>query len=173
MDDRSTFQKFRMKQALILFHSRKGKTKKYAERIGCYLNSLNIEANVLPLERFRKDLLTSADYVLIGCWSRGFFLFNQKPEKVWIDFARSLPLKRKQAIGLFTTYNIRTGTMFRNMRKYLINASKDYNLELKSRDGKLSEKDKENLLSFLNQVSNTNPVIIPEEEIRATSVSFL
>lgn len=161
-----------MKQALILFHSRKGKTKKYAERIGYYLNSLDIEANVLPIECFRTDLLTSADYVFLGCWTSGLFLLNQKPEKVWVEFVKKLPLKRNQAVALFTTYNFRTGTMFKNMRKYLINNSKEENLELKSKDGKLSTQDKENLLLFLNQKNDPAPIKPFEEKLKMSLVGF-
>ena len=155
-----------MKQALILYHSRNDKTKKYAERIGYYFNSLNIEANVLPIEKYRKDLLTSANYVMLGCWTKGLFLLNQKPDKVWIDFVKSLPLKRNQAIGLFTTYNIREGSMFNNMRRHLINVSNVYGLEIKSRNGRLSEENKGMILNFLNQSHQIIFTEVPEKNLK-------
>lgn len=139
-----------MKQALIVFHSKYGTTKKFAEKIGCYFNSMNVEANVIPIEKFRKDLLTGADYVFLGCWTNGTFLLNQKPEKEWIDFVKNIPIDKNQKIGLFTTYNILTGAMFRNMKKYLLTDETKEIIELKSRSGLLSDLDKQRLLKFLN-----------------------
>jgi flavodoxin len=139
-----------MKQALIIFHSKRGTTKKFAEKIGYYFNSLNVEANVIPIENFRKDLLTGADYVLLGCWTNGTLLMNQKPEKIWIDFVKSIQLDKNQKIGLFTTYKILTGSMFRNMKKYLFSETEEMVVELKSRNGRLSDIDKQRLLEFLN-----------------------
>ena len=139
-----------MKQALIVFHSKRGKTKKFAEKIGCYFNSMNVEANVIPIEKFRKDLLTSADFVLLGCWTNGTLLMNQKPQKAWIDFVKSIQLDKNQKVGLFTTYNILTGSMFRNMKKHLLSGKDKMIMELKSKNGRLSDIDKQRLLEFLN-----------------------
>jgi len=139
-----------MKQALIIFQSRNGRTKKYAEKIGCYFNSLNIEATVIPIENFRKDLLISADYVLLGCWTNGTFLLNQKPQKTWINFVKSMQLDKNKKVALFTTYTILTGSMFKNMKKHLYHEPGSLVMELKSKDGKLSEIDKQRLLEFLN-----------------------
>lgn len=139
-----------MKQALIVFHSRRGKTKKFAEKIGCYFNSLNVEANVIPIEKFRKDLLTSADYVLLGCWTNGTLLLNQKPEKKWVDFVKSIQFDKNQKVGLFTTYKILTGSMFRNMKKHLLSSSDKMIVEFKSKNGRLSDTDKQRLIEFLH-----------------------
>lgn len=139
-----------MKQALIVFQSKYGITKKFAEKIGCYFNSMNVEANVIPIEKFRKDLLTGADYVFLGCWTNSAFLLNQKPEKEWIDFVSNIQIDKNQKIGLFTTYNILTGSMFRNMKKYLLTNETKEIIELKSRNGLLSDFDKQRLLKFLN-----------------------
>jgi len=139
-----------MKQALIIFQSRNGRTKKYAEKIGYYFNSLNIEATVISIENFSKDLLIGADYVLLGCWTQGTLLLNQRPEKNWIDFVKSLKLNKNQKVALFTTYRILTGSMFRNMKKYLFQDEERVIMELKSKDGKLTDTDKQRLLEFLN-----------------------
>jgi len=139
-----------MKQALIVFQSKHGRTQKFAEKIGCYFNSLNIEATVIPIENYRKDLLTSADYVLLGCWTNGTCLLNQKPQKSWVDFVKTIRFNKTQKVALFTTYTILTGTMFKNMKKHLFNEPSNLAIELKSKNGKLSEMDKQRLLEFLN-----------------------
>ena len=139
-----------MKQALIIFKSKNGKTKKYAEKIGCYFNSLHIEATVISIENYNKDLLLGADYVFLGCWTQGTLLLNQRPEKSWIDFVKSLKLHKNQKVVLFTTYRILAGSMFKNMKKHLFQDEERVIMELKSKDCKLSEDDKKRLLEFLN-----------------------
>jgi hypothetical protein len=74
----------------------------------------------------------------------------QHPEKIWVNFAAKLPSMPDVKVALFTTYKILTGSMFRNMYKHLKGKFATPSLELKSRNGLLSEKDKqalENLIS--------------------------
>jgi hypothetical protein len=52
---------------------------------------------------------------------------------------RRLPDLSAKKIGLFTTYMVATGSMFRGMRRHLRCTPADVRLALKSRDGKLSE----------------------------------
>ena len=63
--------------------------------------------------------------------------------------ARRLPDLAGTKIGLFTTYTIATGSMFRGMRRCLSCDPADIQLELKSRDGELSESHRASLDRFL------------------------
>ena len=52
-------------------------------------------------------------------------------------------------LALFTTYKFVTGSMFRKMNVHLVDKFSSPEMELKSRDGMLSEEDKHMLDSFI------------------------
>ena len=131
-----------MSKAVIIYNSKTGITKKYAEEIAAYLNQKKITVKVLPLKNGKNKMITEADYLFLGCWTSGLFLFLQHPDKLWKDFASKLPENLKQKTALFTTYKVATGSMFGNMRKELNGKIADCATELKSRKGKLSDSDK-------------------------------
>jgi flavodoxin len=138
-----------MEKAVILYNSKTGTTKKYAEEIGKYLETKAIEAQVSGIQTYREEMLDGADYLFLGCWTSGLMVILQHPEKVWVDFAVKLPNKPDSKIALFTTYKLLTGTMFKNMTKPLKGRFTSPALELKSRNGFLSEKDKTALDQFI------------------------
>jgi len=139
-----------MKTAVIVYHSKTGTTKKYAEEISKYLKSKGLDTQVTSIQAYSEDMLNNVDYVLFGCWTNGLMVILQHPEKIWVDFAAKLPSMPDVKVALFTTYKILTGSMFRNMYKQLKGKFATPSLELKSRNGSLSEEDKhaiENLIS--------------------------
>ncbi len=124
-------------KALIVYNSQKGKTKKYAEKIGRYIETFQGKAIVKSIAETTAQDIKSCDLLLLGSWTNGRFLFGQKPDQAWIDFASKLPRMEGKETVLFTTYNILTGSMFRNMKKEL--EPKGYKILscMKSRDGKM------------------------------------
>jgi hypothetical protein len=95
-------------------------------------------------------MLNNVDFVLFGSWTNGLMVILQHPDKEWVNFAAKLPSKPDMKVALFTTYKILTGSMFRNMYKHLKGKYATPSLELKSRNGSLSEEDQqalENLIS--------------------------
>jgi flavodoxin len=131
-----------MKKAVILYNSKHGTTKKYAEEIGVYLGKKEISTKTVSISDYSDNLITGADYLFLGCWTSGLFFFLQHPEKVWKDFVAKLPKQLPSKIALFTTYKALTGSMFNSMRKELKIAVGSASTELKSRDGSLSQADK-------------------------------
>jgi hypothetical protein len=73
----------------------------------------------------------------------------QHPDQPWIAFAREIPALGSARVALFTTYTMRTGSMFRKMRAELGQAAQVPSLELKSRDGSLSAADRAALDAFV------------------------
>lgn len=138
-----------MKKAVILYNSRTGTTKKYAEEIGKYLETKEINAQVSSTQQYRPESLDQADYVLLGCWTSGLFIILQHPNDVWNNFAAQLPSMPEAKLALFTTYKLLTGSMFKNMYKQLNGRFASPALELKSKDGLLSEEDKAALDQFV------------------------
>ena len=138
-----------MKTAVILYHSKTGTTKKYAEEISKYLQSSGLDTQVTSIQTYSEDMLNNADYVLFGCWTSGLMVILQHPEKEWVDYAAKLPSMPDVKVALFTTYKILTGSMFKNMSKHLKGKFPAPILELKSRNGFLSVADKEKLDSII------------------------
>ncbi len=75
--------------------------------------------------------------------------FLQHPEKKWVKFAKAFPDINGAKTGLFITYKLATGSMFKKMRKVFLQKSIDPVLELKSKDGSLSDNDKVLLDEFI------------------------
>jgi flavodoxin len=139
-----------MKKAIIIVNSKTGTTRQYAEEINKYLKSKGLDTQLTSIQAYSEDMLNTVDYVLFGCWTNGLMVFLQHPEKIWGDFTAKLPSMPDANVVLFTTYKILTGSMFRNMDKQLKGKFATPSLELKSRNGSLSEKDKQALENLIN-----------------------
>ena len=138
-----------MSKAVIIYHSKTGTTKKYADEIGKYLETKAIEVKISSVQAYNEEILENADYVLFGCWTSGLMIILQHPEDIWINFAAKLPSVPDAKLALFTTYKILTGSMFKNMHKHLQGKFANPSVALKSRNGMLSEKDKNTLKTFI------------------------
>ncbi|HLO60912.1 MAG TPA: hypothetical protein VK179_19330 [Bacteroidales bacterium] len=127
-----------MKKAVIYYTSKTGITKKLGENIKDYLNEKGISTEFQSTDEILETKTEGADYVLLGCWTGGLMLLFQGPTKKWIGFAKKLPELDPSKTILFTTYKIRTGSMFRNMKKHLKTKSMDSSYtEIKSKNSTL------------------------------------
>jgi flavodoxin len=144
-----------MKSALIIYHSRTGITRRYAENIGAYLSSAGVEVQILSIQEYTPETLPGKDYLFLGCWTSGLFFFLQHPDKAWKEFVSKLPARIESKIAFFTTFKLLTGSMFRNMLAGLWGRISSIPLEFKSKNGSLSEGDKERL----NRLINPEPML--------------
>ena len=138
-----------MKTAVIIYHSKTGTTKKYAEEIAGYLESKGISIRLSSIQTYQENLLRDCDYVFLGCWTNGLMFILQHPDREWKDFAAKLPSMPSTKLIFFTTYKILTGSMFRNMYHPVKEKFSEPSLELKSRNGLLSATDKLKLDSMI------------------------
>lgn len=138
-----------MKQAIVIYHSRTGTTKKYAAEIGKYLESKSVTAKVLSTTDFQPDMTENMDYILLGCWTNGLFFILQHPDRDWKEFASKLQAAPEAKLALFTTYKFVTGSMFRKMNVHLEDKFSSPVFNLQSRDGTLSQADQLDLDSLL------------------------
>ncbi len=130
-----------MKKALIIYHSKTGITKRYAEEIGKYCQEKGINTKVVSISDFNgNNPLPDNDLLFLGCWTSGLMIALQHPDKTWVNFARSLPEIKTSKVILFTTYKLATGSMFKNMKKHIPCDTGRISAELKSRNGYLTEK---------------------------------
>jgi flavodoxin len=140
-----------MRHALVLYNSKTGTTERFAVEIGEFLSQEGIESKVVSIFKFVPQDLDGADVVLIGCWTSGLMILFQHPERTWVEFAKTLPDLRDKKIGLFTTYSLATGTMFKTMKEHIKMIHGGIELELKSRDGHLKDIHRQQLSSFLHK----------------------
>lgn len=136
-------------KASIIYNSKHGTTKAYAEEIGKFLKENGVENKVESVESYDTDYLSAADYVFLGCWTNGLFFFAQHPDRIWKRFADALPAIKNKKICLFTTYKTATGSMFRKMESYLKEKTDGTTLILKSRSSTLTDSNKEDLKRVL------------------------
>jgi flavodoxin len=130
-----------MKTAAVVYRSRTGTTRRFAEEIGAHLRSRGIQVVVASVGDADPRELATVDFVLLGCWTNGLFVVLQHPDQPWIDFVGEIPVLDGPRVGLFTTYKLLAGSMFAKMRAALAAATGTagpISLELKSRDGTLS-----------------------------------
>jgi hypothetical protein len=138
-----------MKKALIIHQSKKGHTRRYGEEIGKFLAGKGIESRVISLEEYNTDLLQDVSHLFLGCWTSGLFFFAQHPDQAWIHSVHKMSLPEGIQIGLFTTYILATGSMFRAMKKHIPGKADTTMPEWKSKNCLLSELDKENITRFI------------------------
>lgn len=138
-----------MKKAIIFYQSKTGTTKRYAQQIGNYLQGRQIEATCLSVNEFQGTIPEHIDYIFMGCWTKGLMVILQQPDEIWKKFAEKISIPESSKIALFATYKISIGRMFRKMKEYLSQQKNQSIPNLKSRNGTLSEKDKNVLNEFI------------------------
>jgi len=138
-----------MKRALVIYHSQTGNTRGLGIDIHNWCKANGIESKVIATDEFTSASLENIDYLFLGCWTHGLMILLQHPEKAWAEFAAKLPELKQKKIILFTTYKLATGSMFKKMRKHLKCNPANIVLELKSRNGDLSEKNKKLINSLI------------------------
>lgn len=134
----------------IVYQSRRGKTALFAREIAMYLWQQGINVSLCATSDFSKEKLQDCDCLMLGCWTSGWFIVNQHPNKIWVEFAKKqLQTQLPPKLLLFTTYKIHTGSLFNRMKKEL-NLDKVDSIEtLKSKTGMLSTTDKTLLRDFI------------------------
>lgn len=77
---------------------------------------------------------------------------GQHPHRTWTDLSRPLAgiVPAEQTL-FFTTYRIRTGSLFRKMKKVMQIPRHAASPELKSKTGRLSDQDKQILDQMIKQ----------------------
>jgi flavodoxin len=144
-----------MKKAVVVYRSHSGVTRRYGEAIAAFLTAKGLAAQVVSVGECDMSTLADADYLFLGCWTSGLFVVRQHPDEPWLAFVRDMPALRtapdaRPKVALFTTYQLRTGSQFPKMRAALAGKTGAPQLELQSRDGRLSAADEQALERFVS-----------------------
>jgi hypothetical protein len=137
-----------MKKALILVQSKNSTTRKYGEEIAEFLLKRGLSAELIPITNFEPNKLNGTDYLLLSGWNKTLFSFS-KPDSEWESFEKKLPTLKGIKTALFTSYKLFSGSILRNMRKYLQKKTENLDFTFNSRDGSLSISDKLALNDFI------------------------
>ncbi|MCG8697749.1 MAG: flavodoxin domain-containing protein, partial [Bacteroidales bacterium] len=105
-----------MKKGLIIYDSKTGTTHKFGEEIKKYLKDKGAEVELVSVSDYKNDEVGKADFVLLGGWTSGLFIFLQHPDKPWIKMANDISPLNGKKVGLFTTYKVATGSVFKKMK---------------------------------------------------------
>jgi flavodoxin len=138
-----------MRTAAIVYSSRTGTTRRFAEEIGAHLRARGIQVVVASVVDADPRELATVDFVLLGCWTNGLMVALQHPDQPWISFVREMPPLDGPRVGLFATYKVLAGSMFARMRAELAERASPVLVELKSRNGRLSDANREALDRFV------------------------
>lgn len=139
-------------KATVLYYSHKGKTAFYAREIAMYLWSKGLDVSLSAITDFDTKKLEQTDLLISGCWTCGWFVVGQHPHKKWVEaskaLSRCLPPEKTM---FFTTYKIRTGLLFRRMKRAMsIPASSKVSC-LKSKTGRLTDDNRAALDRFIGR----------------------
>jgi len=128
-----------MKNAIIIYHSKTGTTCKFGNEMALYCKEKGINTRIISTEEYAKHDLDNMDYLFLGTWTKGLMFFAQHPDKQWKYFIQSISIPENCKIILFTTFKIAVGSMFTKMRSQIQKSKHNIILELKSKNGKLSD----------------------------------
>ncbi|MCJ7553833.1 MAG: hypothetical protein MUO34_08105, partial [Ignavibacteriaceae bacterium] len=77
-------------------------------------------------------------YLLLSGWKNGSIFSANHPDNEWETFVKKLPTLDGVKTALFSTYKFFSGGIFRSMKKYLGEKTRNLEYAFKSRDGSLS-----------------------------------
>jgi len=152
--DRTRPGRVSVARAVVVYRSRTGVTRRYAEEISSLLRTKGVMTQLVSVGECDMATLAGADFLFLGCWTSGLFVIGQHPDEPWLAFVRDMPRLDGSGVGpkvaLFTTYKLLTGSQFPRMRAALAGKVPAPELELKSRDGRLSPRDDEAVELFIS-----------------------
>ncbi|NTV04654.1 hypothetical protein HGA89_07100, partial [bacterium] len=82
-------------------------------------------------------------------WTAGLFICLQHPDGPWKEYVTGLPQLKASKLGLFTTYKLATGSMFKRMIAALVGKGPEVSLTLRSRGPTLSDAQRAELDRFI------------------------
>ena len=124
-------------KALVVFDSKAGTTKKFANQIVEKIKKSQHEVIIKDIDATNASDVANCDLIYMGSWTRGHFIFGQKPSENWVNFVSRMPEMIDKKTVLFTTYTLATGSVFRNMKKHVLPKGFKVIGSMKSRSGKI------------------------------------
>ncbi len=97
-----------MDNAVVIYESLTGNTRRAAEAIGAELNAAGVTTAVCPITEIDYAALAAADIVIVGSWTDGLFVVGQKPARS-LRMVKLLPVIDRKKAAVFCTYALHSG----------------------------------------------------------------
>lgn len=97
-----------MKNAVVIYETLTGNTRKAGERIARELGAAGVSAVACPVLEIDYPALAAADIVVIGTWTDGMVLFGQRPGRVGRLWTNIPALDRKKT-AIYCTFAVAPG----------------------------------------------------------------
>lgn len=122
-------------EALIVYQSKNGTTRKFAEAISRQVKTRVDMVILKSIEDTTPQDIEKCDILYLGGWTSGLFGVRQKPTRDWVNFVSTLPQVQGKQTVLFTTYKFTAGNILHKMKDHL--APKGFKVigSMKSRNG--------------------------------------
>ena len=127
-----------MKKALVIVQNKNNTAKRFGEEIYQFLLQRGLLVELIPISSFEPKKLEGADYLLLSGWKNGSIFSANHPDNEWETFIKKLPQLDGIKTALFSTYKFFSGGIFRSMKKYLGEKTRNLEYAFKSQDGSLS-----------------------------------
>ncbi len=93
--------------AVVIFESLTGNTRKTADLIAAELRASGVETTVSPIDAIDLAALSAADLVVVGSWVDGIVIAGQKPGRA--GRLRKMPVIDGKKAAVFCTYAVNPG----------------------------------------------------------------
>jgi len=137
--------------AIVIYESLTGNTKKAAGFIVDHLRSHGTSATACPTTAIDFQALADADLVIVGSWTDGLFLFGQKPASA--GRLSQLPFLSGKNAAVFCTYALETGKTLEKLESIIQDRGANVIGGMAIRRNKLEEGSAEFVERVLNVVS--------------------
>ena len=98
----------------IVYETHTGTTSAAAEKMAEAVRLAGHECTVESISNARAATVNRADAVVIGCWTKGYFIIGQHPSDGIADFVDQLSLNGKPT-AVFATYKLAIGSTLRTL----------------------------------------------------------
>jgi hypothetical protein len=104
-------------QAVLIYESLTGNTRKAGELIAAKLAAQGVTAVACPVDRIDYQALSRADLVIVGSWTDGIFVVGQRPGRA--HRLRAMPVLDGKRALVYCTYAINPGKVLDKMTAIL------------------------------------------------------
>jgi flavodoxin len=98
----------------IVFDTHTGTTAAAAEKMAEVARTAGHECTVESVSNADPKRVSAAGAVVIGCWTKGYFIIAQHPSEPALDFVEKLSLNGKR-VAIFATYKLAIGSTLRQL----------------------------------------------------------
>jgi menaquinone-dependent protoporphyrinogen IX oxidase len=93
----------------IVFDTSTGTTSAAAEKMADVVRGAGHECSTASVSRAEAGQIARADALVVGAWTKGWFIVRQHPSEGALRFLEKLSL-RGQPVAVFTTYRLAVGS---------------------------------------------------------------